>query len=66
VTIGRPARCWCKGARDHRPEFVGADGRRSLWGRSVVGDDRGSFGTKSLSSLLPQLWVPRQRAPSRR
>jgi hypothetical protein len=30
VTIGRPARCWCKGARDHRPEFVGADGRRSL------------------------------------
>jgi len=38
-------------------EFVGADGRRSIRRLGVVGDDRRSFGTKSLSSLVPQLWV---------
>lgn len=57
MAVGRPGRGWRKGARDYWPEFVSADGRRSRWWRRVVGDDRRSFGTKSLSSLLPQLWV---------
>lgn len=65
MAIGGPAGRWGKGAWDHRSEFVGADGRRSRWRCDVVGDDRGSFGTKSLSSLFPQLWVRRQRTPSR-
>ncbi len=55
VSIGRPAGGWRKGARDYWPEFVGADGRRSLGRPGVVGDDHGSFGTKSLSELSPQL-----------
>jgi hypothetical protein len=66
VAVGRPTGSWRKGARDHRSEFVGTDGRRSRWRLGIVGDDRGSFGTKSLSSLVPQLWVRRQRLPSRR
>src|SRR5262249_25493536 len=32
---------------------------------TLVGDDRGPFGAKSLSCGSPQLWVPRQRTPSR-
>ena len=66
MPIGRPARGWCKGTWHYRPEFIIADGRRPLGRLGVVGDDRGSFGTKSGSSLVPQLWVWRQRTPSRR
>ncbi len=65
MAIGGPARGGRKGARDHWSEFVSTDGRRSLRRFDVVGDDRCSFGTKSRSSLLPQLWVRRQRTPSR-
>jgi hypothetical protein len=54
---GRPSWRWSKGAGHYWPEFVGADGRRPLGRLGVVADDRGSFGTKSGSSLVPQLWV---------
>jgi hypothetical protein len=66
MAVGRPARRRSEGARNYRSEFVGADGRRSRWWLGVMGDDRGPFGTKSLSSLVPQLCVRRQRAPSRK
>ncbi len=62
----RPAGCWWEGAWHYWPEFVGADGRRPLGRLGVVADDLCSFGTKSGSSLVPQLWVWRQRTPSRR
>ncbi len=65
MSVGGPARRRRKGARDYRSEFVGADGRRSLGRLGVVGDDHCPFGAKSLSSLFPQLWVRRQRTPSR-
>jgi hypothetical protein len=65
VSIGGPARGGREGAWDHWSKFIGADGRRSLCWRPVVGDDRCSFGAKSSSELLPQLWVRRQRTPSR-
>jgi hypothetical protein len=55
VAIGGPARRGRKRAWNQGAEFVGADGRRSLRRFDVVGDDRGPFGTKSLSSLFPQL-----------
>ena len=63
---GRPAGCGREGAGNYWPEFIGADGRRPLGRFSVVADDLCSFGTKSGSSLVPQLWVWRQRTPSRR
>jgi hypothetical protein len=66
MPIRRPARRGGKGARGHRSEFISTDGRRSRWWLRGVGDDRRPFGTNSLSSLLPQLWVRRQRLPSRR
>jgi hypothetical protein len=62
---GRPARGWRKGSGNYWPEFVGADGRRALGRLGVVADDRCPFGTKSSSVLSPQLWVRRQRTPSR-
>lgn len=65
VAVGGPAGCRRKRAWDHRSEFVGTDGRRPCGWRGVVGDDRCPFGTKSLSSLFPQLCVRRQRTPSR-
>lgn len=65
VSIGRPACCRVKGAGDYWSEFVGADGRRSFWRLSVMDDDRRSFGIKSLSWGSLQLWVLRQRTPSR-
>src|SRR5258706_8259954 len=54
-----------KGAGHYGPEFVGADGRRACRWLAVVADDRGPFGTKSLSRGVPQLWVCRQRTLSR-
>ena len=57
VPTGRPAGCWRESAGNYWPEFVGADGRRPLGRLGVVADDRGPFGTKSGSSLVPQLWV---------
>ena len=57
VPTRRPAGCWREGAGNYWPQFVGADGRRPLGRLGVVADDRGSFGTKSGSSLVPQLWV---------
>ncbi len=57
VTRGGPARGWRKSAGNYWPQFVGADGRRPLGRLGVVADDRRSFGTKSLSLLVPQLWV---------
>jgi hypothetical protein len=65
VTSGGPARGWWKGSGNYWPEFVGADGRRTLGRLGVVADDRCPFGTKSLSVLVPQLCVRRQRTPSR-
>jgi hypothetical protein len=65
VTGGGPARGWWKGSGNYWPEFVGADGRRTLGRLGVVADDRCPFGTKSLSVLVPQLCVRRQRTPSR-
>jgi hypothetical protein len=65
VSVWRPAWGWGKGARDHWPEFVGADGRRPVGWLGVVGDDLSPFGTKSLSRAVPQLCVWRQRTPSR-
>ncbi len=66
VPVGRPAgnrgkRAWYYGA-----EFVGTNGRRPFGWLGVVGDDRRPFGTKSLSRGVPQLWVWRQRTPSRK
>jgi hypothetical protein len=66
VPIGRPARRRIKGAWHYWSQFVGADGRRPFGGRGVVGDDRGSFGTKSLSRGSLQLCVWRQRTLSRK
>ena len=57
VATGRPARHWRKGTGNYWPQFVGTDGRRPLGRLGVVADDLGSFGTKSGSSLVPQLWV---------
>ena len=34
-------------------------------GETLVADDRGPFGAKSLSRGSPHLWVLRQRTPSR-
>ena len=65
VSSGRPTWGWGEGPWNYWPEFIGADGRRPFGRLGVVGDDRGPFGTKSSSSLLPQLWVRRQRTPSR-
>ena len=65
VPGGGPAGGRREGARDHWPQFVGADGRRAFGRLRVVADDRGSFGTKSSSLLVPQLCVRRQRTPSR-
>src|SRR5207245_8715412 len=64
MAIRRPARGRVKGAGNDRAEFVGANGRRSHWWLGVVGDDRRSFETKSLSRGVPQLWVCRHRTPS--
>ena len=66
VPIRRPPWRWGKGTRDYWSQFISTDGRRPLWRSRVVGDDRYSFGTKSLSVLVPQLWVRRQRTPSRK
>src|SRR5215470_8554029 len=66
MPIGRPTWGWGKRARHYRSEFVGAEGRRVLGRLGVVGDDRRPFGTKSLSRAVPQLWVWRQRTPSRK
>ena len=57
VPCDRPAGRWRERAGHYRPELVSADGRRPLGRLGVVGDDRGSFGTKSGSSLVPQLCV---------
>jgi hypothetical protein len=65
VTVRRPAWGGIKGARDYRSEFIGTDGSLSLGWLRVVGDDRRSFGTKSLSRGVLQLCVCRQRTPSR-
>ncbi len=59
ITISRPARYWCEDARDYRSVIVAANGRRSSFRLRIVDDDRDSFGTKSLSLLLPQLWIRR-------
>jgi hypothetical protein len=66
MPIGRPGRSRGKRARHYGAQFIGADGRRPLGWLSVVGDDRRPFGTKSLSRAVPQLWVWRQRTPSRK
>src|SRR6266702_4332358 len=66
VPCDRPAWGRIKGAGHYRSEFVGADGRRALWWLGVVADDRGPFGTKSLSRGVPQLCVCRHRTPSLR
>ncbi len=63
---GRPTWGRIEGAWDYRPQFVGADGRRAFGRVGVVADDRRSFGTKSLSRGVLQLWVWRQRTPSRK
>lgn len=57
VPTGRPAGRWREGAGHYWPEFIGADGRRTLGRLGVVADDRRPFGTKSGSSLVPQLCV---------
>jgi hypothetical protein len=62
----RPPRGWRKAAGNYRPQFIGTDGRRPLGRLGVVADDRCPFGTKSGSSLVPQLCVRRQRTPSRK
>src|SRR5882757_5211794 len=49
MPIRGPTGSWIEAARHYGPEFVGADGRRPLGWFGVVGDDRSSFGTKSLS-----------------
>ncbi len=66
VPVGRPAGSRGKGARHYGAEFVGADGRRPLGWLGVMGDDRRPFGMKSLSRGVFQLWVWRQRTPSRK
>ena len=60
MPIRRPARGWRKGAGNYWPEFVCADGRRARRWLGVVADDRGSFGTKSLS-FLTLLFPPAQK-----
>src|SRR2546421_11077041 len=55
MAVGRPSWSGREGTWDHRSEFVGADGRRPVGRLGAVSDDRCSFGTKSLSSLVPQL-----------
>jgi hypothetical protein len=57
VPTGRPAGRWRKGAGHYWPKFVGTEGRRPLGRLGVVADDRRPFGTKSGSSLVPQLCV---------
>jgi hypothetical protein len=57
VPTGRPAGCGRERAGNYWPEYIGADGRRPLGRLGVVADDRGPFGTKSGSSLVPQLCV---------
>ena len=57
MACGRPAWSGRKAAGHYWPEFVGADGRRPPRRDRVVGDDRRPFGTKSRSSLVPQLCV---------
>src|SRR2546430_17249334 len=61
---GGPAGGGIKGAWDYGSELVGADGGRSVGWLGVVDDDRRSFGTKSLSRGVPQLWVCRHRTLS--
>ena len=65
VSIRRPAWSRVKRAGNDRAEFVSANGRRSLGWLGLVGDDRRSFETKSLSRGVPQLWVCRHLTPSR-
>src|SRR5258706_3951296 len=66
VTGGGPAGGWGEATRDHRPKFVEAEGRRTFGRVGVAGDDRRPFGAKSFALLCPQVWVRRQRTPSRR
>ena len=64
MPIRRPAGGGSKGAGHYRSQFIGTDGRRALGWLRVVGDDRRSFGKKSLSGGVPQLWVCRHLTPS--
>src|SRR5437762_6555136 len=61
VPAGRPAGCGREGARDHRPELVGADHRGARRRGGVKFHDRGPFGANSGSVLAAQLRVRRQR-----
>ncbi len=67
-SVSRSLPSWSRGksTRQNWSQFISTDGRRSRWRSRVVGDDRYSFGAKSLSVLVPQLWVRRQRTPSRK
>jgi hypothetical protein len=66
MPIRRPP--WSRGeaAWHDWAEFIATDGRRAFWRSRVMADDRYPFGAKSLSVLVPQLCVRRQRTPSRK
>jgi hypothetical protein len=66
MAVGGPPGRGRKAAWDYWPEFIGTERRRPLGRLGVVGDDGGSFGAKSLPRGSAQLWMPRQRTPSRR
>jgi hypothetical protein len=57
MSIGGPAWDRIEAAGDYWSEFVGTEGRRPRGWLGVVGDDRRSFGTKSLSRGVAQLCV---------
>lgn len=61
----RPAGSGRERAGDNWSQFVSAESRRARRRSGVVADDRYSFGANSFSSLSLQLWVRRQRTPSR-
>src|SRR4051794_24494208 len=64
VPVRRPARRRIKGARRHRAELVGGDGRGVRRRVEVVLHDPGSFGPNSGLALAAQERGRRQRTPS--
>ncbi len=54
VPVSRPAWGWSKTPWDHRPEFIGADGRRALGWLGVVADDR----RPDCGQSLDHCWFP--------
>ncbi len=64
VPAGGPAGGGREGAWDHWSQLVGAEGRRAFGRLSVVADDRGSLGSRSLAAGASQRSIgPSMLAP---